>query len=120
MTAPTGVTPSADGWLVDGCGEALPLAPGHREPWWLLAAAGAAPATVAAEWSPAGLRPLAAWVDGGYVAAAPPVPDPAAPRRPQLPPDLLAAALVGTGARGPACPRCSTPRRSRSPATGPA
>ncbi|GIE92901.1 SWIM zinc finger family protein [Paractinoplanes rishiriensis] len=94
-----GVTPDGDGWLVDGTGAALPLAPGHREPWWLLAAAGATPATVAAEWSPSGLRPLAAWVDGLYVPAAPPQPDPSAPRRPELPPDLLAAALVGTNRR---------------------
>ena len=93
------VTPSDDGWLVDPSGAALPLAPGHREPWWLLAAAGAAPATVAAEWSPTGLRPLAAWVDGGYVPAGFPVPDPGAPRHPELPPDLLAAALVGTNRR---------------------
>ena len=93
------VTPSDDGWLVDATGDALPLAPGHREPWWLLAAAGGRPATVAAEWSPAGLRPLAAWVDGGFVTAAPPLPDPGAPRRPELPADLLAAALVGTNRR---------------------
>src|SRR5262249_11052508 len=91
-----GVTPSPDGWLVDDTGAALPRAPGHREPGWLLAAAGATPATVAAEWSPSGLRPLAAWVDGLYVPAGPPMPDPGAPRRPELPPDLLAAALVGT------------------------
>jgi hypothetical protein len=94
-----GVTPSADGWLVDAGGAALPLAPGHREPWWLLAAAGGEPAIVAGEWSPAGLRPLAAWVDGAYVPAAPPIPDPGAPRRPELPADMLAAALVGTHRR---------------------
>jgi hypothetical protein len=94
-----GVTPGEGGWLVDESGAALPLAPGHREPWWLLAAAGATPATVAAEWSPAGLRPLAAWVDGVFVAAAAPVPDPGAPRRAELPADLLAAALVGTDRR---------------------
>ena len=94
-----GVVPTADGWLVDSAGAALPLAPGHREPWWLLAAAGAGPATVAAEWSPSGLRPLAAWAGGAFVPAAPPVPDPSAPRRPELPPDMLAAALVGTSRR---------------------
>ena len=99
------VTPSEDGWLVDESGAALPLAAGHREPWWLLAAAGAAPATVAAEWSPTGLRPLAAWFEGGFVPAAPPLPagstsNPAgAPRQAELPPDLLAAALVGTNRR---------------------
>ncbi|WP_433366411.1 SWIM zinc finger family protein [Actinoplanes sp. CA-142083] len=94
-----GVTPTDDGWLADESGAALPLAPGHREPWWLLAAAGAAPATVAAEWSPAGLRPLAAWVDGLYVRAGFPLPDAGATRHPELPPDLLAAALVGTNRR---------------------
>jgi len=93
------VAPTASGWLTDAAGESLPLASGHREPWWLLAAAGAAPATVAAEWSPGGLRPLAAWVDGRYVPAAPPVPDGGVPRAPELPPDLLAAALVGTARR---------------------
>jgi uncharacterized protein DUF5691/SWIM zinc finger len=93
------VTPGDDGRLVDGSGSALPLAPGHREPWWLLAAAGARPATVAAEWSPSGLRPLAAWVDGSFVPAGAPVPDASAPREPELPADMLAAALVGTGRR---------------------
>ncbi|MCY1145346.1 DUF5691 domain-containing protein [Actinoplanes sp. Pm04-4] len=95
----SGVVPSADGWLVDESGAALPLAPGHREPWWLLAAAGGQPATVAAEWSPIGLRPLAAWAEGAYVPAGPQVPDTSAPRHPELPPELLAAALVGTNRR---------------------
>jgi hypothetical protein len=94
-----GVVPTDDGWLVDGSGAALPLAAGHREPWWLLATAGAAPATVAAEWSPAGLRPLAAWHDGLFMPAAASVVDTAAPREAELPPDLLAAALVGTARR---------------------
>jgi hypothetical protein len=94
-----GVVPSADGFLTDAAGESLPLASGHREPWWLLAAAGGAPATVAGEWSPSGLRPLAAWIDGRYVPAAAPVPDGAAGRSPELPPELLAAALVGTARR---------------------
>ena len=94
-----GVAPGADGWLIDATGEALPLAPGHREPWWLLALAGGAPATVAAEWSPSGLRPLGAWAAGRYAAAADPVPELGPPRPPELPPDLLAAALVGTARR---------------------
>ncbi|MGW4940318.1 DUF5691 domain-containing protein [Actinoplanes sp. NPDC004185] len=99
-----GVAPSADGFLTDTAGESLPLAPGHREPWWLLAAAGGAPATVAGEWSPAGLRPLAAWVHGRHVPAAAPAPGPATARRPELPADLLAAALVGTARRPWASP----------------
>jgi hypothetical protein len=92
----SGVVPSADGRLVDRSGDALPLAPGHREPWWLLAAAGAHPATVAAEWSPSGLRPLSAWVDGHYVPAAPGIPEFGVARPAELPGELLAAALVGT------------------------
>ncbi|HEX9999185.1 MAG TPA: SWIM zinc finger family protein, partial [Actinoplanes sp.] len=40
------VRPTVDAWLADGSGAGLPLAPGHREPWWLLAAAGGGPATV--------------------------------------------------------------------------
>ncbi|MEV4403635.1 SWIM zinc finger family protein [Actinoplanes sp. NPDC049598] len=94
-----GVIPGDDGWLVDETGAALPLAPGHSEPWWLLAAAGGRPATVAAEWSPAGLRPLAAWAEGSFVAAGPPVPTAGSARRAELPPEMLAAALVGTNRR---------------------
>ncbi|MEV6301490.1 SWIM zinc finger family protein [Actinoplanes sp. NPDC051861] len=95
------VRPGASGFLLDSEGSALPLAAGHREPWWLLAAAGAGPADVAAEWSPAGLRPLAAWVDGGFVRAGAPVFDPGGGGRrgAELPASLLAAALVGTARR---------------------
>jgi hypothetical protein len=94
-----GVVPGPEGWLIDASGEALPLAPGHREPWWLLAAAGGAPATVAAEWSPSGVRPLAAWAEGRYVPAGLPVPEAGPARGPELPAQLLAAALVGTARR---------------------
>ncbi|WP_306208284.1 SWIM zinc finger family protein [Actinoplanes sp. RD1] len=94
-----GVAPSADGFLTDAAGESLPLAAGHREPWWLLAASGGEPATVAGEWTPAGLRPLAAWSGGRFVPAAPPGPAGSAARTPELPPDLLATALVGTARR---------------------
>jgi hypothetical protein len=94
-----GVMPSADGFLTDAAGRSLPLAPGHREPWWLLAAAGGTPATVAGEWGPTGLRPLSAWTGGRHVPAAAPVPDGAAARPPELPAELLAAALVGTARR---------------------
>ena len=93
------VTPADGGHLVDADGSALPLAAGHREPWWLLAAAGAAPATVAAEWSPSGLRPLAAWVGGAFVPAGPPAPGTGSRRPGELPSELLTAALVGTGRR---------------------
>ena len=94
-----GVVPGLDGWLIDAAGEAMPLAPGHREPWWLLALAGGAPATVAAELSPSGLRPLAAWAAGRYAPAGEPLLDVGPARPPELPPDLLAAALVGTARR---------------------
>ncbi|WP_067503284.1 SWIM zinc finger family protein [Actinoplanes sp. TFC3] len=93
------VVPSTDGFLTSRDGQSLPLAPGYREPWWLLAFSGGAPATVAGEWTPNGLRPLAAWVNGRFVPAGPPMPGGAAARTPELPPDLLAAALVGTARR---------------------
>jgi len=98
------VVPSADGYVTDAAGESLPLAPGHREPWWLLAAAGGLPATLAAEWSPSGLRPLAAWAAGRYVPASPPGPSGGAVRGPELPAELLATALVGTARRPWASP----------------
>ncbi|GFJ90753.1 hypothetical protein Prum_043950 [Phytohabitans rumicis] len=37
-----GVTPTDDRHLVDAAGDAVPLSAGHDEPWWLLAASGAA------------------------------------------------------------------------------
>ncbi|WBB80723.1 SWIM zinc finger family protein [Micromonospora sp. WMMD882] len=95
-----GVTPSRGGHLVDRAGDALPLLPGHDEPWWLLAGAGGRPVDVAAELGPNGLRPLAAWSDGHYLPAAAGVPVGARGRhRPELPTDLLSAALVGTARR---------------------
>ncbi|GGQ41630.1 hypothetical protein GCM10010187_69880 [Actinomadura coerulea] len=45
--------------VVDGAGDALPLRMG--EPWRLLALSGGGPVTLAGEWRPRGLRPLAAW-----------------------------------------------------------
>ena len=53
--------------LLDRDGDALPLDPAIEPPWWLVAAAGGRPATVAAEWTPAGLRPFTAWCDGRLV-----------------------------------------------------
>jgi hypothetical protein len=62
------VTPVADAagrWhLRDTSGDALPLEPALGVPWRLIAAAGGVPATVAAEWSSGGLRPLTIWVAG--------------------------------------------------------
>jgi hypothetical protein len=45
--------------VVDSEGDALPLLP--TDPWRLLAVSGGRPVTFAGEWSPRGLRPLAAW-----------------------------------------------------------
>ncbi|MFI5936522.1 DUF5691 domain-containing protein [Actinoplanes sp. NPDC051494] len=110
----TGLVPSTDGHLTGPGGDALPLAAGHRAPWWLLAAAGGTPATVAGEWTPDGLRPLAAWSGGRFVPAPPPAPGAGSGHSPELPPDLLAAALIGTARRpykalSPPTPTPSTP-----------
>jgi hypothetical protein len=66
------VTPTAANgrWhLRDQHGDALALDPSAEPPWRLIAAIGGAPATVAAEWRPAGLLPLTAWIDGRVVRA---------------------------------------------------
>ncbi|WUI02328.1 SWIM zinc finger domain-containing protein [Spirillospora sp. NBC_00431] len=47
--------------LLDDAGDALPLRLG--DPWRLLALSGGGPVTISGEWSPHGLRPLAAWHD---------------------------------------------------------
>ncbi|MFG1603586.1 SWIM zinc finger family protein [Actinoplanes sp. NPDC049265] len=96
---PAGDRRPDDDWLIDEAGDALPLAAGFRHPWWLIAAGGGRPVTVAGEWSPAGLRPLGVWVDGVFVAAPEQTFDGPNRREPELPPDLLAAALVGTARR---------------------
>ena len=59
----SGVTPAegGTGWcLSEKDGTALPLVP-TADPWRLLAVSAGMPVTVAAEWSPAGLRPLTCW-----------------------------------------------------------
>ncbi|MEZ7127277.1 SWIM zinc finger family protein [Nonomuraea sp. AD125B] len=43
----------------------LPLHPAAHDPWRLLAVSGGHPLTVAAEWTPRGLRPLTTWDDDG-------------------------------------------------------
>jgi hypothetical protein len=43
----------------------LPLHPKARDPWRLIAVSGGRPVTVAAEWTPIGLRPLTTWDDDG-------------------------------------------------------
>ncbi|MFE0156633.1 SWIM zinc finger family protein [Nonomuraea sp. NPDC059007] len=41
----------------------LPLHPACHDPWRLIAVSGGGPVTVAAEWTPRGLRPLTVWDD---------------------------------------------------------
>lgn len=53
--------------LLDQEGSGLPLHPGGGVPWRLLAVSGGRPVTVAAEWTPRGLRPLTVWDEGGRV-----------------------------------------------------
>ncbi|MFF0308469.1 SWIM zinc finger family protein [Streptosporangium sp. NPDC004379] len=50
-----------------GPGGALALHPSCGTPWRLIAASGGHPLTVAAEWTPEGLRPLTAWDEEGQV-----------------------------------------------------
>lgn len=45
----------------------FPLHPRARDPWRLLAVSGGRPVTVAAEWTPRGLRPLTTWDDDTVV-----------------------------------------------------
>ncbi|MEV4003366.1 SWIM zinc finger family protein [Actinomadura sp. NPDC049753] len=52
-------TEEGDLYVIDGAGDALPLRIG--DPWRLLALSGGGPVTLAGEWRPRGLRPLAAW-----------------------------------------------------------
>lgn len=68
-----GAVPQAgrDGWaLRDREGFLLPLA-GGDDPWALVAVAGGRPATIAGEWSGAGLVPLAVAAEGGAPVALP-------------------------------------------------
>ncbi|WP_203710966.1 SWIM zinc finger family protein [Asanoa siamensis] len=90
------VTPTDEGRLVDPSGDAIALHPDDDQPWWLLAAAGARPVVVAGEYGHAGFRPLAAWPDGRHVPATPGEPRATLGGPPELPADLLSAALVGT------------------------
>jgi len=93
------VTPTGDGHLVDGAGDAIALHPEDDQPWWLFAATGARPVVVAGEYSHAGFRPLAAWPDGRHVAAVPGEPRAVLGGSGEVPADLLSAALVGTARR---------------------
>ncbi|MET7462415.1 SWIM zinc finger family protein, partial [Nonomuraea sp. NPDC005501] len=90
MGAPPGVTPeeamdevaaalAADPWTDSWPLVLAGVVPGrthlggfplHRsayDPWRLMAVSGGHPVTVAAEWTPYGLRPLTTWADDGTV-----------------------------------------------------
>jgi hypothetical protein len=49
-------------WCLTAEGDGVPVNPVAGTPWRLVAAAAGRPVTVAGEWTPAGLRPLSAWV----------------------------------------------------------
>lgn len=64
----TGVTPAGSGSrLLAGPSGGLPLHPSAGTPWRLVATSGGHPLTVAAEWTPRGLRPLTTWDEEGQV-----------------------------------------------------
>ncbi|MDG4824431.1 DUF5691 domain-containing protein [Asanoa sp. WMMD1127] len=93
------VVPTDEGRLVDPAGDAVALHPDDERPFWLIAAAGARPVVVAGEYGHGGFRPLAAWPQGRHVPALPGEPRVAPGGPPELPSDLLSAALVGTARR---------------------
>ncbi|MDP9866876.1 MULTISPECIES: SWIM zinc finger family protein [Streptosporangium] len=63
-----GVTPArGSSWQLAGPSGGLALHPSAGTPWRLLAASGGHPLTVAAEWTPRGLRPLTTWDEKGRV-----------------------------------------------------
>ncbi|WP_030922912.1 SWIM zinc finger family protein [Streptosporangium amethystogenes] len=65
-----GVTPAGSGSrLLAGPSGGLPLHPSAGTPWRLVATSGGHPLTVAAEWTPRGLRPLTTWDEKGRVIA---------------------------------------------------
>ncbi|MCW2876883.1 MAG: zinc finger domain protein [Sphaerisporangium sp.] len=59
----SGETSSGDAHGVEG----IPLHPSTGLPWRLLAVSGGHPVTLAAEWTPRGLRPLTTWDEEGQV-----------------------------------------------------
>ncbi|MGJ6964023.1 SWIM zinc finger family protein [Streptosporangium sp. G11] len=63
-----GVIPAGSGSrLLAGPSGGLPLHPSAGTPWRLVATSGGHPLTVAAEWTPRGLRPLTTWDEEGRV-----------------------------------------------------
>jgi hypothetical protein len=63
------IVPGRPWHLVDAEGDALPFDLAAQQCWQLPAAAGGREVTLAAEWSPAGLRPLTMYVDAEVVRA---------------------------------------------------
>ncbi|GAA4229853.1 hypothetical protein FHR32_000037 [Streptosporangium album] len=62
------VTPAGNGsWSLGDSSGGLALHPSAGTPWRLIAASGGHPLTVAAEWTPRGLRPLTTWDEEGRV-----------------------------------------------------
>ncbi|MFJ2029990.1 SWIM zinc finger family protein [Streptosporangium sp. NPDC087985] len=62
------VTPAGNGpWSLAGPSGGLALHPSAGTPWRLIATSGGHPLTVAAEWTPRGLRPLTTWDEEGRV-----------------------------------------------------
>ncbi|GAB7041088.1 MULTISPECIES: DUF5691 domain-containing protein [Catenuloplanes] len=92
------VCPAGVDRLTDPAGDAVQLV--GDVPWWLLAASGGHPVTVAGELTAAGgVRPLAVWsADGGFTAA-PHGPATADRHVTRLPEELVSAALVGVDRR---------------------
>ncbi|GIH99250.1 SWIM zinc finger family protein [Planobispora takensis] len=63
-----GVVPMRNGsWMLGDSSGGLPLHPSAGTPWRLAAVSGGHPLTVAAEWTPRGLRPLSTWDEEGRV-----------------------------------------------------
>ncbi|SNS39619.1 SWIM zinc finger [Streptosporangium subroseum] len=62
------VTPAGSGsWHIAGPSGGIPLHPSIGTPWRLVAVSGGHPLTIAAEWTPRGLRPLTTWDEEGQV-----------------------------------------------------
>lgn len=59
--------PPGEGWSIAVGTEAIAMHEDVPAPWRLVAAAGGHPAPIAVELTPAGVRPLAAWLDGSVV-----------------------------------------------------
>ncbi|WP_033339357.1 SWIM zinc finger family protein [Catenuloplanes japonicus] len=92
------VRPAGTDRLTDPAGDAVWLVGG--EPWWLLAASGGHPVTVAGELTTdGGVRPLAVWSEDGVFTAAPHGAVTGDRHATRLPGELVSSALVGVERR---------------------